>query len=47
MEARAGLFDLLVGGLCETGAVMAHREAVTIGGKIAIGRLVIAESFET
>ena len=47
MEARVGLFDLLVRGLCETGAVMARREAVTIGGKIAIGRLVIAESFET
>ena len=47
MEARVGLFDLLVGGLCETRAVMACREAVTIGGKIAIGRLVIPESFET
>ena len=47
MEARAGLFNLLVGGLCETGAVMACREAITIGEKIAIGRLVIAESFET
>ena len=47
MEARAGLFDILVGGLCETGVVMARREAVTIGGKIAIGQLVIAESFKT
>ena len=39
MEAHTGLFDLLVGGLCEIGAIMACREAVTIGGKIAIGRL--------